>query len=458
MFPNHRASSLENHNSGSEPMGAIPVICVGLLGLGTVGAGTYRVLQRNADVITAKTGVRIDVVMVAVRDLARAACVVGADVMLVNDPFEVVDHPDIDVVVETIGGTTLARDLVLRAIANGKHVVTANKALLALHGTEIFAAAQAQEVMVFYEGAVAVSIPIIKALREGLVANRIEWVAGIINGTTNFILSEMKSKGVSFSDALAQAQSLGFAEADPTFDVEGIDAAHKLSLLASNAFGALIPFGKIHIEGITQLESADIAFAESLGYCVKLLGIAKRGGSGLELRVHPTLVPANHMLAQINGAMNAVMVKSDAAGITMYYGAGAGSEETASAVIADLVDVCRTLAVAHRHRVPYLGFQPHAMVVLPVTNIADVVSSYYMRMRLADLSSCLPKLRLYLTDAGVGLRQMEIFELPGTMEEISVVLITEPSQERVLRGVLMELERSPIVVGSVKMIRMDALN
>ena len=358
----------QNHDDAPVPVGALGAIRMGLLGLGTVGAGTYRVLQRNADVIAARTGMRIDVVMVAVRDLARAARVVGADVVLVDDPFTVVDHPDIDVVVEVIGGTTLAKDLVLRAIANGKHVVTANKALLAVHGTEIFAAARAREVMVFYEGAVAVSIPIIKALREGLAANRIEWVAGIINGTTNFILSEMQGKGVGFADALAHAQGLGFAEADPTFDVEGMDAAHKLSLLASNAFGVPIPFDKVHVEGISQLDSADLAFAERLGYCVKLLGIAKRCAGGLDLRVHPTLVPAVHLLAHVNGAMNAVMVKRDAAGITLYYGAGAGSEETASAVIADLVDVCRTLGLAHRHRVPYLGFQPHALVALPVTN------------------------------------------------------------------------------------------
>lgn len=448
----------QNHDDAPVPVGALGAIRMGLLGLGTVGTGTYRVLQRNADVIAARTGMRIDVVMVAVRDLARAARVVGADVVLVDDPFTVVDHPDIDVVVEVIGGTTLAKDLVLRAIANGKHVVTANKALLAVHGTEIFAAAHAREVMVFYEGAVAVSIPIIKALREGLAANRIEWVAGIINGTTNFILSEMQGKGVGFADALAHAQGLGFAEADPTFDVEGMDAAHKLSLLASNAFGVPIPFDKVHVEGISQLDSADLAFAESLGYCVKLLGIAKRCAGGLELRVHPTLVPADHLLAHVNGAMSAVMVKSDAAGITLYYGAGAGSEETASAVIADLVDVCRTLGSAHRHRVPYLGFQPHALVALPVTNIADVVSSYYLRMQLADLASCLPKLRIYLRDAGVKVQQMEVFELPGKIKKMSVVVITNPIQERVLCGVLAELDRSPTLVGRVTMIRMDALN
>ncbi|OGB29205.1 MAG: homoserine dehydrogenase [Burkholderiales bacterium RIFCSPLOWO2_12_FULL_61_40] len=430
---------------------------VGLLGLGTVGAGTYTVLQRNAEVIAARTGRRIEIAMVAVRNLARAARLLGPEVVLVDDPFLVVNHPDTDVVVEVIGGTTLARELVLQAIANGKHVVTANKALLAVHGSEIFAAAQAQGVVVAYEGAVAVSIPIIKALREGLTANRIEWIAGIINGTTNYILSEMKAKGVSFADALADAQRLGYAEADPAFDVEGIDAAHKLTLLASNAFGVPVQFDKVHVEGITQLDSADIAFAERLGYCVKLLGIAKRNAQGLELRVHPTLIAADHLLAHVNGPMNAVMVKSDAAGVTMYYGAGAGSEQTASAVIADLVDLCRVSDLAHRHRVPSLAFQPGAIAELPVLAVEDVETVYYLRLDIAKLSRTLPKLMACFADAKVGVQQLDVLEHPSDPELNAVVLLTEPTQERVLRGAIAELEQWPTVMGFAKTIRMEGL-
>jgi homoserine dehydrogenase len=439
------------------PLHALAPLRIGMLGLGTVGMGTYTVLQRNAEVIEARTGRRMEIAMVAVRNLARAASLVDDDVELVDDPFLVVNHPGIDVVVEVIGGTTIARDLVLQAIANGKHVVTANKALLAVHGTEIFAAAQAQGVVVAYEGAVAVSIPIIKALREGLTANHIEWIAGIINGTTNYILSEMKDKGVSFADALADAQAKGYAEADPAFDVEGVDAAHKLTLLASNAFGVPIQFDKVHVEGITQLDAADVAFAERLGYRVKLLGIARRNPQGLELRVHPTLVAAEHLLAQVHGSMNAVMVKSDAAGVTMYYGAGAGSEQTASAVIADLVDLARSSSLVQRHRVPSLAFQHHAIVELPVAAIDDVETAYYLRLDVASLSRTLPKILGHLAQADVRVQQLEVLEHPDDAQLNAVVVLTDFTQLRVLRGAIAGLEALPTVMGFVRSIRMERL-
>ncbi len=457
MYQDHHASFAVNRHAHAMPLHALAPLRIGMLGLGTVGMGTYTVLQRNAEVIEARTGRRMEIAMVAVRNLARAASLVDDDVELVDDPFLVVNHPGIDVVVEVIGGTTIARDLVLQAIANGKHVVTANKALLAVHGTEIFAAAQAQGVVVAYEGAVAVSIPIIKALREGLTANHIEWIAGIINGTTNYILSEMKDKGVSFADALADAQAKGYAEADPAFDVEGVDAAHKLTLLASNAFGVPIQFDKVHVEGITQLDAADVAFAERLGYRVKLLGIARRNPQGLELRVHPTLVAAEHLLAQVHGSMNAVMVKSDAAGVTMYYGAGAGSEQTASAVIADLVDLARSSSLVQRHRVPSLAFQHHAIVELPVAAIDDVETAYYLRLDVASLSRTLPKILGHLAQADVRVQQLEVLEHPDDAQLNAVVVLTDFTQLRVLRGAIAGLEALPTVMGFVRSIRMERL-
>ena len=371
---------------------------VGMIGIGTVGAGTFRVLARNQAQIAGRAGRGIEVVVVAARNLARAVQVVGKDVALTNDPLQVATHPDVDVVVEVAGGTGPAREWVLAAIAAGKHVVTANKALLAEHGTEIFAAARQHGVAVAYEGAVAVSIPIVKALREGLAANHIEWVAGIINGTTNFILSKMRDEGVGFAQALQQAQALGYAEADPTFDIEGIDAAHKITLLAANAFGMPVRFADAQVEGITTLLGLDVACAEQLGYRIKLLGVARRRGSngaaqsstqdleqdaeqGVELRVQPALVPATHLMAQVNGSMNGIMVKGDAAGITMYYGAGAGSEQTASAVIADLVDVARLQGTHAAQRVPHLGFHAHAMdEQLAVLPRAAVVTRHYLRV------------------------------------------------------------------------------
>lgn len=458
MYQDRQANFAVNHYCRAASVQTLAPLRVGLLGLGTVGAGTYTVLQRNVDVITARTGRRIEISMVAVRNAARAARLVSNEVEVVDDPFLVVNHPDIDVVVEVIGGTTIAKKLVLQAIANGKHVVTANKALLAEHGNEIFAAAQIQGVVVAYEGAVAVSIPIIKALREGLTANRIEWVVGIINGTTNYILSEMKTTGASFADALANAQRLGYAEADPAFDVEGTDAAHKLTLLASNAFGVPIQLDKVHAEGLTQLEPADIAFAERLGYSVKLLGIAKRSTQGLELRVHPTLIAADHLLAHVHGAMNAVMVKSDAAGITMHYGAGAGSEQTASAVIADLVDLCRASGAMHRNRVPALAFQPNAITTLPVTAIAEVATGHYLRLDVSNPELAIPNLLARLSQVGVLVKRLEVLEHASNQEWNVVLVLTEPTPERVLLGVIAEIEALPTVMGYVRSIRIEMFN
>jgi homoserine dehydrogenase len=339
-------------------------INVGLLGIGTVGGGTYSVLKRNAEEITRRAGRPIQISIVADKDLERIRQLTGGACRMSVDAFAVVSDPEVDIVVELIGGYGVARDLVLQAIDNGKHVVTANKALLAKHGNEIFAAAQKKGVMVAFEAAVAGGIPIIKALREGLTANRIEWIAGIINGTTNFILSEMRDQGLSFDSVLKEAQRLGYAEADPTFDVEGVDAAHKLSIMSAIAFGNSMSFDKAHIEGISKLDAADIKYAEQLGYRIKLLGITKRTAEGVELRVHPTLIPAKRLIANVEGAMNAVLVKGDAVGATLYYGKGAGAEPTASAVIADLVDVTRMHTADPEHRVPHLAFQPDAMVDL----------------------------------------------------------------------------------------------
>ncbi|WP_440106043.1 homoserine dehydrogenase [Acidovorax sp. BL-A-41-H1] len=367
------------------PMGATRPLRVGMIGIGTVGAGTFRVLARNQALIAARAGRGIKLVVVCARSLSRAMGVVGTDVALTNDPMQVATHPEVDVLVEVAGGTGPARDWVLAAIRAGKHVVTANKALLATHGNEIFAAARQHGVAVAYEGAVAVSIPIIKALREGLTANRIEWVAGIINGTTNFILSKMRDEGLGFAEALAQAQALGYAEADPTFDIEGIDAAHKITLLAANAFGMPVRFAEAQVEGITRLQGLDVACAEQLGYRIKLLGVARRRHDGdvdgVELRVQPALLPATHLLAQVHGSMNAVMVKGDAAGVTMFYGAGAGSEQTASAVIADLVDVARLAGTHAAQRVPHLGFHAHAVdEQLAVLPRAAVHTRHYLRV------------------------------------------------------------------------------
>jgi homoserine dehydrogenase len=436
-------------------------IQVGLLGIGTVGGGTFRVLQRNQEEIKRRAGRGIEIGIVAARDLARARSLVGPDTRLTADPLEVVNHPDVEIVVEVIGGTTLAKDLVMRAIANGKHVVTANKALLAEHGNEIFAAAQKHGVMVAFEGAVAVSIPIIKALREGLSGNRIEWVAGIINGTTNFILSEMRDKGLGFDAVLAQAQALGYAEADPSFDIEGFDAAHKATILASVAFGIPIQFKPDHVEGITQLAAADITYAFQMGYRIKLLGIAKRTAQGIELRVHPTLIPSKRLLANVEGSMNGIMVKSDAAGITMYYGAGAGSEQTASAVIADLVDVARLHTADAAQRVPHLAFQPDAMSSEPVLPMSAVVTSYYLRLRVADQAGVLAKVAGILADCDISIDaviQREADEIDSdNAAQTDLIILTHDCVESRMDTALARMQTLPTVLQKIVRIRKEEL-
>jgi len=431
-------------------------IKVGLLGLGVVGGGTWNVLSRNADEIARRAGRRIAISRIAVRDVAKARLRVGDAVEVSSDPFAVVRDPDIDIVAELIGGDTLARDLVLEAISHGKHVVTANKALLAKHGNEIFAAASARGVMVAFEAAVAGGIPIIKAIREGLTANRIQWVAGIINGTTNFILSEMRSRGLSFEQALADAQRLGYAEADPTFDIEGVDAAHKLTLLASLAFGIPVQFDKAHVEGISGLAQEDIAHAERLGYRIKLLGLTRARPEGIELRVHPTLVPAHRLIASVEGAMNAVVVRGDAVGPTLYYGQGAGEEPTASAVVADLVDVTRLHTADPNHRVPHLAFQPDAMSDVPILPIDDVRSAYYLRMRVEDQPGVLADVARILADAGISIVSM--IQQPSGDAGADIIFLTHEAVERSVNQAIARIEALPSVTSSVTRLRMEDLN
>jgi len=436
-------------------------IKVGLLGVGTVGGGTYRVLLRNQQEIIRRAGRGIEICIVAARDLVRARSILDATVQVTSDPFEVVNSPDVEIVVEVMGGTTLAKELVLSAIANGKHVVTANKALLAEYGNEIFSAAQKRGVMVAFEGAVAVSIPIIKALREGLSGNRIEWVAGIINGTTNFILSEMRDKGLSFDQVLAQAQALGYAEADPTFDIEGFDAAHKATILASVAFGITIQYRKDHVEGITRLATTDISYAFQMGYRIKLLGIAKKTAQGIELRVHPTLIPSKRLLANVEGSMNGIMVKSDAAGITMYYGAGAGAEQTGSAVIADLVDVTRLHTADPAQRVPHLAFQPDAMSDLPILPMSQVVTSYYLRLRVADQAGVLAKVTGILAEADISIDavlQREADEVDSdSASQTDLIILTHDCQEARMDAALARMQALPTVLQNIVRIRKEEL-
>jgi homoserine dehydrogenase len=432
-------------------------IKVGLLGLGVVGGGTWKVLARNAGEISRRAGRNIEVTRVAVRDIPKARALLGDAVELGTDSFAVVRDPSIDIVVELIGGDTLARELVLEAIAHGKHVVTANKALLAKHGTEIFAAASAKGVMVAFEAAVAGGIPIIKAIREGLTANRIEWVAGIINGTTNFILSEMRSRGLPFATVLAEAQKLGYAEADPTFDIEGVDAAHKLTLLASLAFGIPVQFDKAHIEGISKLASEDIKLAERLGYRIKLLGITKRRSNGIELRVHPALVPSASLLANVEGAMNAVLVRGDAVGQTLYYGKGAGEEPTASAVVADLVDVTRLHTADPEHRVPHLAFQPDAMSDIPILSIEDVVTSYYLRMTVADQPGVLADIARVLADAGISIGSM--IQQPSDADgSADLIFLTHQALERNINIAIARIEALKFIRSSVTRLRVESLS
>ena len=431
---------------------------VGLLGLGTVGGGTLTVLRRNATEITRRAGREIRVTMAAVRDLDKAKPYASNGLVLTNNPFEVVDNPDIDIVVETMGGIDPAKDLILMAIENGKHVVTANKALIANHGTEIFAAAQKKGVMVAFEAAVGGGIPIIKAIREGLTANRIEWIAGIINGTTNFILTEMRDKGAGFDEMLKEAQRLGYAEADPTFDVEGVDAAHKLTIMSAIAFGIPMQFDQAYIEGITQLTGDDVKYAEQLGYRIKLLGITKRTPNGIELRVHPALIPARRLIANVDGAMNAVLVKGDAVGATMYYGAGAGAEPTASSVVADLVDVTRMHTADPHNRVPHLAFQPDALSDEPILPMDEVRTAYYLRLRALDKPGVLADVTRILADLDISIDAMMQKEPREGEEQVDIIMLTHQSIEKNVNAAMAKIEALPAICGKIARIRVEQLS
>jgi len=433
---------------------------VGLLGIGTVGGGTFTVLRRNQEEIRRRAGRGIEIAMVADLNTELARQVVGDAAQIVSDARQVIANPGIDVVVELIGGYGIAKALVLEAIAAGKHVVTANKALLAVHGTEIFAAARAKGVIVAFEAAVAGGIPIIKSLREGLTANQIQWVAGIINGTTNFILSEMRDKGLDFDVVLKEAQRLGYAEADPTFDIEGVDAAHKATLLSAIAFGIPVQFDKAHVEGITKLSATDIKYAEQLGYRIKLLGIARRRDTGIELRTHPTLVPMRRLIANVEGAMNAVLVQGDAVGTTMYYGKGAGAEPTASAVVADLVDIARLIDAAPEARVPHLAFQPDEMSALPILPIEEVVTSFYLRLRVADKAGVLAKLTGILAEQGISIDaviQREADEVSGEGNQTDLIILTHDTREGNLNQALAAMQALPTVLAPIVRLRKEEL-
>ena len=433
-------------------------IKVGLLGIGTVGAGTFTVLKRNQEEIRRRAGREIEIAMVADLDTERAKAIVGSSVVVVKDAHQIVDNPDIDIVIELIGGYGIARELVMKAIANGKHVVTANKALLATHGTEIFRAAQERGVMVAFEAAVAGGIPIIKALREGLTANRIQWIAGIINGTTNFILSEMRDKGLDFDVVLKEAQRLGYAEADPTFDIEGVDAAHKATIMSAIAFGIPVQFDKAHVEGITNLQASDIRYAEKLGYRIKLLGITKRVANGIELRVHPTLIPTNRLIANVEGAMNAVLVQGDAVGATLYYGKGAGAEPTASAVIADLVDITRLATADPEHRVPYLAFQPNEMSDTPILPMSEITTSYYLRICVADKLGVMADITRILADSAISIDAMLQKEPADGETQTDIIILTHQTQEKHVDRAIAAIEALSTVVAKVTRIRLEELS
>lgn len=433
-------------------------IQVGLLGIGTVGSGTFNVLQRNQEEIQRRAGREIRITMVADLDVARAKSIVGEGAEVVSDARAVIANPAIDIVIELIGGYGIARTLVMEAIAAGKHVVTANKALLAVHGTEIFAAAREKGVVVAFEAAVAGGIPIIKALREGLSANRIEWVAGIINGTTNFILSEMRSKGLDFGVVLKEAQRLGYAEADPTFDIEGVDAGHKATIMSAIAFGVPVQFERAYVEGITRLQAADIRYAEQLGYRIKLLGITKRRPEGIELRVHPTLVPTQRLIANVEGAMNAVVVQGDAVGTTLYYGKGAGSEPTASAVIADLVDITRLHTADPHHRVPYLAFQPGALQDTPILPIADVRTSFYLRLQVADQAGVLARITGILAESDISIDAVLQRESAEGEDQTDLIILTHDTVEGRMNAALAQMQALPTVRAPIVRIRKEDLS
>ncbi|KQW36663.1 homoserine dehydrogenase [Rhizobacter sp. Root404] len=436
-------------------------IQVGLMGLGTVGGGVFEVLRRNQEEITRRAGRGIQLTMVSRRDVAKAQALVGEHATVVADAREIIANPAIDIVVELIGGTGIARELVLEAIAAGKHVVTANKALLAVHGTEIFAAARARGVMVAFEAAVAGGIPIIKALREGLTANRIEWVVGIINGTTNFILSEMRAKGLDFDVVLKEAQRLGYAEADPTFDIEGVDAAHKATIMSAIAFGVPVQFDKAYVEGITKLNAADIRYAEQLGYRIKLLGITKRRSGaveGIELRVHPTLVPAKRLIANVEGAMNAVVVQGDAVGSTLYYGKGAGAEPTASSVIADLVDITRLHTADPDHRVPHLAFQPGALQDTRILSIDEVVTAFYLRLQVKDQAGVLARITAILAESDISIDALLQRESAEGEAQTDVIILTHDTVEGRMNKAIAQMQALPTVLAPIVRIRKEELS
>jgi homoserine dehydrogenase len=432
-------------------------INVGLLGIGTVGGGTWDVLKRNASEIQRRAGRAIRISRVADKDVRKARSLVGKKALVTNDAFSLVREKDIDIVVELIGGYTIAKQLVLEAIRHGKHVVTANKALLATHGNEIFKAAQKQGVMVAFEASVGGGIPIIKALREGLAANRIEWIAGIINGTSNFILSEMRDKGLSFGAALADAQKRGYAETDPTFDIEGVDAAHKLTILSALAFGIPMQFKKAYVEGISKLTREDIGYAEQLGYRIKLLGITKRKKNGIELRVHPTLIPTRRLIANVEGVMNAILVKGDAVGPTLYYGAGAGSQPTASAVVADLVDVTRLITADPEHRVPHLAFKPDQLSAVPILGIGQVETSYYLRMRVVDKPGVLADITRLLARSRISIDAMVQKEPAEGESRVDIVMLTHRALEKNVDQAMARIERLPTVLGKIVRLRLEEL-
>ena len=431
---------------------------IGILGLGTVGCGTVTVLHRNAVEITRRAGRDIKIVQASARDVSKPRNCSTDGIELTADPMDVVKNPEIDVVVELIGGYELARELVLEAISNGKHVVTANKALIAVHGNEIFKAAQEKGVMVAFEAAVAGGIPIIKAIREGLAGNRIEWLAGIINGTGNFILTEMRDKGRDFDDVLKEAQALGYAEADPTFDVEGVDAAHKLTILAAIAFGIPLQFDRAYTEGISRITREDVMYAEQLGYRIKHLGIARRTGKGVELRVHPTLIPERRLIANVDGVMNAVLVKGDAVGPTLYYGAGAGAEPTASAVVADIVDVVRTLTTDPNNRVPHLAFQADALSDLPILDIGQTEPAYYLRMQASDRPGVLADVTRILGDLGISIEAIIQKEPAEGEQEVPIIMLTHRVTEENMNQAIENLEALDSISGKVTRIRLETLD
>ena len=433
-------------------------IQVGLMGLGTVGAGVYEVLQRNQEEIKRRAGRGIELAMVSRRNVDAARALVGDNAKIVADAREIIANPGIDIVVELIGGYGIARALVMEAIAAGKHVVTANKALLAVHGTEIFAAAREKGVVVAFEAAVAGGIPIIKALREGLTANRIEWIAGIVNGTTNFILSEMRDKGLDFDTVLKQAQALGYAEADPTFDIEGVDAAHKTTLMSAIAFGIPVQFDGAYVEGITRLQAADITYAEQLGYRIKLLGITRRRPNGIELRVHPTLIPIKRLIANVEGAMNAVMVHGDAVGTTLYYGKGAGSEPTASAVIADLVDITRLHTALPDHRVPHLAFQPDALAATPILPMEQVVCAFYLRLQVADQTGVLARITGILAEHDISIDALLQRESAEGEAQTDVIILTHDTVEGRMNQAITQMQALPTVLAPIVRIRKEELS